>query len=298
MFEPVVHPVIGEHPMQQAPFKLSATPVPVETGGPLLGADNVPILGGMLGMTWDEIAGGYEDGSLWPAGQPVESYLLEPPEQMPPPHVEEPLPPLTVERRHSDGALGDLRVIEIGGEIGEWAAKLMADQGADVIKVEPPRGAAEREIGPFYEDVPDAERSLHFWHYNTSKRGITLDVTTEDGRALFRRLAADADVLIDSRPLGELDALGLGYEALSADNPGLIMCSITPFGAERAVDRLAHVGPHPARRRRADGRVRVLRGGRARAHADRARRRQRVAHRESLRLHRHHGRGVPSRRQR
>ncbi len=232
MFTPLAHPVIGEHPMQQAPFKFSATPVPITAGGPLLGADNVPILGGMLGMSWEEIAAGYEDGTLWPAGQPVERYLLEPPEQMPPPHEEQPLPPVTVEHRYSDGALGDLRVIEIGGEIGQWCAKLMADQGADVIKIEPPSGAAEREIGPFYHDAPDTERSLHFWHYNTSKRGVTLDITTEGGRELFRRLVATADVLIDSRPLGELDSLGLDYAALSAANPGLVMCSITPFGQD------------------------------------------------------------------
>src|SRR4029079_15760998 len=97
--------------------------------------------------------------------------------------------------RYSDGALGDLRVIEVGGEIGEWCGKLLADHGADVIKVEPPTGAVARAVGPFFEDLPDAGRSLHFWHYNTSKRGVTLDPETAAGRVLFRRLVESADIL-------------------------------------------------------------------------------------------------------
>jgi crotonobetainyl-CoA:carnitine CoA-transferase CaiB-like acyl-CoA transferase len=83
MFDPVEHPVIGTNPMQQAPFTLSATPVPVTKGGPLLGEHNVQILGGMLGMSWEEIRAGYEDGTLWPTHVPIQEYLLEPPEQMP-----------------------------------------------------------------------------------------------------------------------------------------------------------------------------------------------------------------------
>ena len=229
MFAPVTHPVIGEHPMQQAPFTLSTTPVPVTRGGPLLGEHNVAILGGLLGMTWDEIRAGYADGTLWPEGINVESYLLEPPEQMPA-KAEAGGP--VMDRRASDGPLGDLRVIEVGGEIGEWCGKLMADLGADVIKIEPPGGAAEREIGPFYQDVADAERSLHFWHYNTSKRGVTLRLGSEDGRALFRRLVATADVLLESLPPGELASRGLSYAELAELNPGLVVCSLTPFGQD------------------------------------------------------------------
>ena len=61
---------------------------------------------------------------------------------------------------------------------GQWCGKQMADMGADVIKIEPPGGEAARSVGPFYQDIPDRERSLYFWHYNTSKRGITLDLET------------------------------------------------------------------------------------------------------------------------
>ena len=77
--------------------------------------------------------------------------------------------------RYSSGPLGNLRVLELSDVIGEWCGKLMGDLGADIVKVEPPGGVGERRIGPFYQDVPHPERSLHFWHYNTSKRSITLN---------------------------------------------------------------------------------------------------------------------------
>lgn len=130
------------------------------------------------------------------------------------------------------GPLTGLRVVELTNHIGQWCGKLMADLGADVIKVEPPGGVAEREVGPFYKDQPNPERSLYFWHYNTSKRGITLDLEHEEGRDLFRRLVGTADVLIESMRPGYLDSLGVGYQALSAQKPDLVMCSLTPFGQE------------------------------------------------------------------
>jgi benzylsuccinate CoA-transferase BbsE subunit len=102
--------------------------------------------------------------------------------------------------------------------------------GADVIKVEPPGGATTRRIGPFVNDVPDIERSLHFWHYNTSKRSVVLDLATIEGRAAWLRLIAGADVLIETTPPGTLDAVGIGYAALSVANPALVMASVTPWG--------------------------------------------------------------------
>jgi crotonobetainyl-CoA:carnitine CoA-transferase CaiB-like acyl-CoA transferase len=130
------------------------------------------------------------------------------------------------------GPLAGLRVIELGDRIGQWCGKLMADFGAEVIKVEPPGGARERAIGPFYKDVPDPNRSLHFWHYNTSKKGITLDLGQSEGRELFRKLVASADVLLETTRAGTLLDLGLTYDSLSASNPGLVMCSLTDFGQE------------------------------------------------------------------
>ena len=78
--------------------------------------------------------------------------------------------------------------------------------------------------------MPHRDRSLSFWYYNTSKRGITLNLETADGRALFRRLADEADVVLETFRPGYLAGIGLGYETLRASNPALIVCSLTPFG--------------------------------------------------------------------
>ena len=128
------------------------------------------------------------------------------------------------------GPLAGLRVLELTDEKGQFCGKLMGDLGADVIKIEPPGGEVTRTIGPFLDDIPHPDRSLSFWHYNTSKRGITLNLKTEDGRALFRRLAAAADVILETFRPGYLASLGLGYDDFKEQNPGLIMCALTPFG--------------------------------------------------------------------
>ena len=127
-------------------------------------------------------------------------------------------------------ALGDLRVLELSDEKGQLCGKLLADLGADVIKVEPPEGCSTRRIGPFYEDQPDHNRSLYFWHYNTSKRSITLNLDTPGGQQLFRRLARTADIVLESNAPGAMASRGLGYDELSRDNPRLIYCAVTPFG--------------------------------------------------------------------
>ena len=128
------------------------------------------------------------------------------------------------------GPLAGLRVLELADEKGQFCGKLLGDHGADVIKIEPPGGDGVRRIGPFVDGVPHPDRSLAFWHYNTSKRGITLDLEHAEGARLFRRLAASADVILETWAPGRLAALGLGYEALVKDNSGLILCSLTPFG--------------------------------------------------------------------
>ena len=125
-----------------------------------------------------------------------------------------------------------LRVVELAQEPqGEIVGKLLADQGADVVKIEPPEGAAGRRIGPFSagdEDLPDA--SLHFWTYNTGKRSVTLDASTEVGRAQRAALIADADVLITSGGPSQLAADGIDLEALVAAHQQLIAVSVSPFG--------------------------------------------------------------------
>lgn len=128
------------------------------------------------------------------------------------------------------GPLTGLRVLELADEKGQFCGKLLGDLGADVLKLEPPGGEATRRVGPFLDDIPHPERSLSFWYYNTSKRGLTLNLATADGRQLFQRLADSADVILETFPPGYLVTLGLGYEALQAGNPALIMCALTPFG--------------------------------------------------------------------
>ena len=122
------------------------------------------------------------------------------------------------------------RILDLTDRRAAFCGRLLADYGADVVKVEPPAGDESRRLGPYLDDVQDDEHSLDFLFYNTNKRSVTLDLEIEEGRALFRRLAADADVIIESFSRHYLSDLGIGYDALRADNPGLIMASVTPFG--------------------------------------------------------------------
>jgi crotonobetainyl-CoA:carnitine CoA-transferase CaiB-like acyl-CoA transferase len=132
--------------------------------------------------------------------------------------------------RDAPGPLAGLRVLELADEKGQFCGKLLGDLGADVVKIEPPGGEACRHVGPFLDDIPHPERSLSFWYYNTSKRGITLDLESADGCRLFARLAATADVVLETFRPGFLASLGLGHAALREQNAGFIMCSLTPFG--------------------------------------------------------------------
>lgn len=130
----------------------------------------------------------------------------------------------------TESILTSFRVLDLTDAKGFLCGKLLGDLGADVIKIEPPGGDPSRNIGPFYKDIPDPEKSLYWWAYNTSKRGITLNLETADGQVIFKRLVKRADVVIESFPPGYMDKLGLGYPSLSEVNPGLVMTSITPFG--------------------------------------------------------------------
>ena len=126
--------------------------------------------------------------------------------------------------------LGDYRVLDLADEKGYLCGKILADLGADVIKVERPGGDPSRKIGPFYHDIPDPEKSLSWFAYNANKRSITLNIETTDGKSIFERLVRKTDTIIESFTPGYLDGLGLGYSALSKINPQIIMTSITPFG--------------------------------------------------------------------
>ena len=126
--------------------------------------------------------------------------------------------------------LTGIRVLDLSGDLGVYCGKLLADVGADVIKVEPPGGDYMRRTGPFIDNAEPPENSIHWRHYNTNKRGITLDIASDAGSALLRRLAENADVLLESFQPGYMDSLRLGYGHLSEGNPGLVYASLTAFG--------------------------------------------------------------------
>lgn len=127
-------------------------------------------------------------------------------------------------------ALDDIRVLDLAAELGQYCTKLLADLGADVIKIEPPGGDPVRSLPPFYHDEKDVHKSLYWLNLNTNKRSVTLNIEHPEGRKLFERLVATADVVVESFEPGYLDALGLGYESLSRIRPDIILTSITGFG--------------------------------------------------------------------
>jgi crotonobetainyl-CoA:carnitine CoA-transferase CaiB-like acyl-CoA transferase len=150
------------------------------------------------------------------------------------------------------GPYSGLKVLEIAHERAAFAGKLLADAGADVRLVEPPRGCPQRGHAPFAGDRPDPEGSLSFWHYNTSKRGLTLDLSQARGVELARELIARVDVVLEAEDPGRLEALGLEAERELATHPRLLWVSITPFARhgprahEPATDLTLLAGGGPA----------------------------------------------------
>jgi crotonobetainyl-CoA:carnitine CoA-transferase CaiB-like acyl-CoA transferase len=126
--------------------------------------------------------------------------------------------------------LSSLRVLDLTDEKGFLCGRILADLGADVIKIEPPGGDPARNIGPFYHQNPDSEGSLYWFAYNANKRGITLKIESRDGQQILKDLVSRADFIIESFRPGYLDKLGLGYSDLSRINPRIIYTSVTPFG--------------------------------------------------------------------
>jgi crotonobetainyl-CoA:carnitine CoA-transferase CaiB-like acyl-CoA transferase len=125
----------------------------------------------------------------------------------------------------------DLKVLDLGrGISAPFCAKMFADLGASVIKVEPPEGDFARDMGPFPNDVADSEASGIFLGLNTNKSGITLDVGTDAGRQILIDLVRAADLMIENFVPGYLDEIGLGFDELHKINPRLILTSVSPFG--------------------------------------------------------------------
>jgi crotonobetainyl-CoA:carnitine CoA-transferase CaiB-like acyl-CoA transferase len=126
--------------------------------------------------------------------------------------------------------LDGCRVLDLTDENGLLCGKILADLGADVIKVEKPGGDPARRLGPFYKDEAEPEKSLYWFAYNTNKRGITLDLDKPEARRIFLELVRTADVVVESFPPGWLDKRGLGYDGLKAVKADIILTSITAFG--------------------------------------------------------------------
>ena len=216
MYLAMEHPALGLHKVQNAPFKLSDTPASNHLPAPLIGQHTREIVEGLLGYSHEDLRAGFADGTFWPTKRDALSLHGG--------HA-----PVTDDQT-LPGPLAGLRILELSDEKGQFCGKLLGDLGADVVKIEPPGGERCRHIGPFLDDIPHPERSLSFWYYNTSKRGITLNLETADGRRLFARLAATSDVILETFRPGFLASLGLDHETLREQNARLIMCSLTPFG--------------------------------------------------------------------
>jgi crotonobetainyl-CoA:carnitine CoA-transferase CaiB-like acyl-CoA transferase len=131
------------------------------------------------------------------------------------------------------GPLTALRLIEYSTSIAAAASgKMLADLGAEVIKVEPPRtGDPARHHGPFPDDIPNPERSGMFLYLNANKRGITLDPALPTGRDLLHRLLAEADIFLHNWSPAEAEGLGLDYENLRQHHAHLIVAAVTPYGS-------------------------------------------------------------------
>jgi crotonobetainyl-CoA:carnitine CoA-transferase CaiB-like acyl-CoA transferase len=130
------------------------------------------------------------------------------------------------------GLLEGIRVLDLGPEIAApFCSRLLADYGADVVKVEPPNvGDPARHMGPFAGDEPNLEKSIPFLYLNTNKRGITLDIGSAAGRGVLSDLVESADVVVQGFSPSESEALGLDFKTLGESNPGVVVTSITPFG--------------------------------------------------------------------
>ena len=123
-------------------------------------------------------------------------------------------------------ALEGVRVIDLSRFVaGPFCCQILGDNGADVVKVEKPDGEPARQMPPFAQ-----EESLYFIAYNGSKRGITVNLRSAEGLALLRRLIAKADIVVENFRAGTMEKMGIGYEAMAAENPGLILVSISGFG--------------------------------------------------------------------
>lgn len=136
---------------------------------------------------------------------------------------------MTLSRHNEDSPLAPYRILDLTEGGCMICARMLGDLGADVIRVEPPGGSLSR-TPPFYNNIPDPEKSLFWFAYNTNKRGITLDISKAKGQEIFKKLVNTADVVVESFEPGYMEKFGLGYADLCKVKPDIIMTSITLFG--------------------------------------------------------------------
>ena len=125
--------------------------------------------------------------------------------------------------------------MDLAAPEGQMCGRLLADLGAEVVKVEPPGGDYGRRLGPFAQEAEHPEASLSFAYFNANKKSVVLDLETPEGREHFRALARNCDVILETFPPGVMESWGFGHSQLSSENPGLVSASITGFGL---------MGPH------------------------------------------------------
>ena len=130
------------------------------------------------------------------------------------------------------GILGGVKVLELGSQVSApFCSKLLADYGAEVIKIEPPGwGDEARRMGPFVGDDPHPDKSIPFLYLNTNKRGVSLNPATPTGMRILANLVKDCDVLVENFAPSTAESMGLDYASLAKINPRLVVTSITPFG--------------------------------------------------------------------
>lgn len=132
------------------------------------------------------------------------------------------------------GALAGLRVLDLTLMLaGPFCTMMLADQGADLVKIEPPGGDNTRRVGPFFPDDKLGAYGGYFQSINRNKRSIALDLKSPRGREVFLRLVREADVVVENFRVGVMDRLGLGYEALREINPRLVYATLRGFGDPR-----------------------------------------------------------------
>ena len=127
-------------------------------------------------------------------------------------------------------ALSDITVLDLTDEKGVYAGKLLADMGANVIRIEPLSGNKTRLIGPFFMDNVSEESSLYNWYHNTNKKSVTLDLSTKEGIEILKQLCLKTDILLESFDNNYLESMGLRYEDISKENSTLIWTAISGFG--------------------------------------------------------------------